>query len=344
MLWLPLSILFLASAAITGIARGLLVRRGLMDQPNARSSHAVPVPRGGGLSIVLVFLCGVAWEQARHAAPSGLAWALIGGGLAIAIIGFLDDHFSLPIWPRLSVHVLAAVWALWCQYKTYAAAGGMSGDWQAWIVRGITLVALVWLTNLFNFMDGIDGIAGVEAVCVSGFGAILMLHGGGTMLAEVSSMLAAASLGFLVWNWPPAKIFMGDVGSGFLGFSLGVLALFSEEKAPPAIWVWLILLAVFAVDSTATLLRRLFSRARWYEAHRSHAYQHAARIIGSHFRVTLAVTVLNVAWLFPLAWLACRYPSAAPVLSAIAIAPLLYVAIRFRAGREDVSDGEAAQN
>ena len=197
-------------------------------------------------------------------------------------------------------------------------------------------MGLVWLTNLFNFMDGIDGLAGMEAVCVSGLGALL-LRNALPGYAQVSWMLAAASLGFLVWNWPPAKIFLGDAGSGFLGFSLGVLAMFSSRAGTAFLWPWLILLAVFVVDSTVTLLRRVLSQARWYEAHRSHAYQHAARLWGSHAKVTLAAAAIDIAWLFPLAWCACRYPEAAPAFAAVAIAPLVYLAFRFHGGIEEPS-------
>ncbi len=327
-------VLFLASAVVTAGARVYLVRRGVMDRPNLRSSHAMPVPRGGGLSIVLVFLSAVAWLVAKHAAPADLGLALVGGGIAIGVVGFLDDRFRLAPWPRLVVHILAAGWAVWCLNAAHPVQLRDRGDFLAWIGLGGVLVGLVWLTNLFNFMDGIDGLAGMEAACVSGLGAILLLRNGSPDYAQVAGALAAASLGFLVWNWPPAKIFMGDVGSGFLGFTLGVLAIFSSKAHPELIWPWLILPAAFLVDATVTLLRRMFSRARWYEAHRSHAYQHAARAWGNHASVTLAIAGINIGWLFPLAWAAYRYPQAAPALAAVAFAPLVYLAFRFDGGRE----------
>lgn len=327
-------LLFLISALVTGGVRRYLVRHGVMDLPNARSSHAVPVPRGGGLGIVLVFLSAVVWFFQKQVVPARLAWALAGGGIAIGIVGFLDDHFRLPAWPRLIVHSLAAVWALWCLNAMRPSPFCNSGAHWGWVSRGIMLVALIWLTNLFNFMDGIDGLAGMEAVCVSGLGAFLLMRNGLPDIAQVCWMLAAASLGFLVWNWPPARIFMGDTGSGFLGFSLGVLALFSSKAGSSFLWPWLILLAAFIVDSTVTLLRRVFSRARWYEAHRNHAYQHAARAWGNHAKVTLAAAAINMGWLFPLAWGACRYPAAAPAFAGVAIVPLLYITFRFDAGLE----------
>ena len=325
---------FVISALITGGARWLLGRHGLMDLPNARSSHAVPVPRGGGVGIVVAFLSAVAWILARHVILTNLAWALIGGGLAIAIVGFLDDRFKLAAWPRIVVHCPAAAWAVWCLDATHPAHFSDSGDLWGWIRRCAAFAALVWLTNLFNFMDGIDGLAGMEAVSVSGLGAVLLLCHGLPSDAQLLFMLSAASLGFLVWNWPPAKVFMGDVGSGFIGFTLGTLALFSSKTSPKLIWPWLILLAAFVVDATVTLLRRMFLRARWYEAHRSHAYQHAAQASGSHAKVTLAFAAINVGWLFPLAWAASRYEQAAPIFTAVAVVPLVYMTFRFEGGRE----------
>ena len=165
----------------------------------------------------------------------------------------------------------------------------------------------------------------MEAVAVSGFAAFLMFRNGLHDDAQVSWMLAAASLGFLVWNWPPARIFMGDAGSGFLDSVWAFWRCSLRGRARHLIWPWLILLAAFIVDATVTLLRRMFSRARWYDAHRSHAYQHAAQAWGSHAKVTLAVAAINTGWLFPLAWAACRYPALAPVLAAFAIVPLVYL-------------------
>jgi Fuc2NAc and GlcNAc transferase len=337
-------LLFVASTLITAAVRLVLVRHGVMDRPNPRSSHAVPVPRGGGVAIVVVFLSAVVWMLLNHGIPSRLAWSLVGGGLVIAIVGFLDDRFGLPPWPRLAVHSIAAAWALWCFGSMQPSPFSSSDSLGSWAIRTAEFGGLVWLTNLFNFMDGIDGLAGMEAVCVSAFGGILLFRGGLPSYSQLSWLLAAASLGFLLWNWPPAKIFMGDVGSGFLGFTLGTLALFSSNSSPGLIWPWLILLAAFFVDSTVTLLRRMFLRARWYEAHRSHAYQHAAQAWASHTKVTLAVAAINIGWLFPLAWTALRFPQAAPALAAVAVVPLVYITLQFEAGREQPSSDVILQD
>ncbi len=331
---------FLASASLTALVRRYLLRRKVLDIPNGRSSHSLPTPRGGGLSIVVVFLGIVLRFAHRGAISASLGSALIWGGLAVAGVGFLDDHFPIPARVRLLVHFAAAGWALWkLNGMGPLHLGWIIWNW-GWVGQLVALVGLVWMINLYNFMDGIDGIAGVEAVCASGLGGLLLAWSGLGGLAECALVLAAASAGFLVWNWPPARIFMGDVGSGFLGFVFGVLAIASAKERPWMLWPWLILLSIFIVDSIVTLLRRLLTGARWYQAHCSHAYQHAARRWGSHSKVTLTIAAVNVAWLFPLAYGACVWPAAAPLFAVVALAPLVYTAFRYDAG-QDTSATEA---
>jgi Fuc2NAc and GlcNAc transferase len=331
---------FLASASLTALVRRYLLRRKVLDIPNGRSSHSLPTPRGGGLSIVVVFLGIVLWFAHRGDISASLGSALIWGGLAVAGVGFLDDHFPVPPRVRLLVHFAAAGWALWkLNGMGPLHLGSIIWDW-GWVGQLLALVSLVWMINLYNFMDGIDGIAGVEAVCASGLGGLVLAWSGLAGLAEAALVLAGASAGFLAWNWPPAKIFMGDVGSGFLGFVFGVLAIASAKERPWMLWPWLILLSIFIVDSIVTLLRRLLTGARWYQAHCSHAYQHAARRWGSHSKVTLTIAAVNVAWLFPLAYGACVWPAAAPLFAVVALAPLVYTAFRYDAGH-DTSATEA---
>jgi Fuc2NAc and GlcNAc transferase len=326
-------IAFVASALLTALVRRSLLRQKVLDIPNWRSSHTEAVPRGGGVSIVVVFLLAVLWLAQGSVISFGLGSALVGGGLLIATAGLFDDYFGLSARLRILIHFGAAAWALWnLNGMPPLYLGWATWDW-GWIGQLIALVGLVWMVNLYNFMDGIDGIAGVEAVCASGLGGLLLAWAGLRGLAEAAEALMGASAGFLVWNWPPAKIFMGDVGSGFLGFVFGVLAIASARDRPWLLWPWLILLSVFIVDSTLTLLRRLVTGARWYAAHRSHAYQHAARHWGSHLKVMLTVAAVDGIWLFPLALGACVWPVAGPPFAAVALAPLVYMALGYRAGR-----------
>ncbi len=307
----------------------------LLDLPNDRSSHIQPTPRGGGLAIVVCFgvtLAGLFWGGLL---PQPLALALA-GLVPLSVIGFVDDHGHVPARWRFLVQAVAVIWALiWIGGMERIEVAG-SAYTIGWMGDFLAALFMLWMLNLFNFMDGIDGIAGVETVTVSLSAMVLMSFSIGTSLpaeAYVALVLAAATSGFLVWNWPPAKIFMGDVGSGVLGFTLALLALWSAQHHALSLTVWLILAAVFLVDATLTLMIRIRQGERWYEAHRSHAYQHAARRWSSHRKVTLSVLAINLVWLLPLAWLAMRHPGGELWLLLIAILPLFFSACRLGAGR-----------
>ncbi|GAB4356519.1 MAG: glycosyltransferase family 4 protein [Methylohalobius crimeensis] len=322
--------------------RRLLLWRGrecLLDRPNLRSSHTVPTPRGGGVGIVGAFGLVSLGLWAVGGVPGWAAMAVVGAGLGVAAIGFWDDLGHVPIGWRLVVHAGAAVWGLvWVTAGrgwTLAEGGwATTGDcpYAMWVAAGLMLV---WLINLYNFMDGIDGLAAVEAITVaSGAAGILFLEQRGDLGLWLLG-LAAATGGFLVWNFPPAKIFLGDVGSGFLGCVLGMLALVTVAGGAMTVGSWGILLAVFITDASVTLLRRMVAGERWWQAHRSHAYQHLARRFG-HLPVTLAVGALNLFWLLPWAWVASVYPDRAIGGTVIAYLPLLGIAWRAGAG---VSEG-----
>jgi Fuc2NAc and GlcNAc transferase len=324
------------SAVLTGLVRRYALRTSLLDVPNARSSHVRPTPRGGGIAIVVVSLAAMAVLVLFDQLDRRFFYALSGGGAAIAWVGYLDDRGRIGIVWRFVVHVAAAIWAV-------AFLGGMTDiNWQGTTVTlgmlgpMLAVLGIVWSLNLFNFMDGIDGIAASQAVFMAGVGALLAhLAGLTTSIPAAGWTIAAASFGFLLWNWPPARVFMGDVGSGFLGFVLAVLALGATRESAVMLPVWLILGAVFIVDATFTLCRRLARRERFYEAHRSHAYQWLSRRWSSHLRVTAACATLNVLWLGPLAWICMRFPAYAGWCLLGAWAPLIAVAVAAGAGRRE---------
>lgn len=327
----------LVSAASTAVVRRLAVSLNVLDIPNERSSHKIATPRGGGVAVVLTASVGflaLAWVGGLRIE---LLLALLVGGLSVAVAGLVDDRHPLRPSSRLAVHAIAAIWSVFWVGGVHAL---LIGSHLVLLDRVGTLLAvlgIVWTLNLFNFMDGIDGIAGSQAVFVACGGAVLTLIGGGPAeIAGAGFVFASACLGFLFWNWPPARIFMGDVGSGYMGYVLGVLALGAVRSDPSALWVWLILGAVFFVDATVTLVRRLLRGERIYEAHRSHAYQWLARRWGSHKRVTTAVLVLNVVWLFPGALFATLYPNRAMWISAVALVPVIVMAIASGAGRREI--------
>ncbi|MBX9914733.1 MAG: glycosyltransferase family 4 protein [Pseudomonadaceae bacterium] len=328
------------ACVLTGALRQYALSRRLMDIPNARSSHSVPTPRGGGVAIVLSFLSALPLLANAGLISWPLTWALLGAGSGVAMLGFLDDHGHIAARWRLLGHFAAAIWALyWLGGLSPLTAFGFALD-LGWVGHALAAVYLVWLLNLYNFMDGIDGIASVETLCVCAGGAFIYALLGGVSVSLASDyavplLLAAATLGFLFWNFPLARIFMGDAGSGFLGITLGVLSLQAAWVAPHLFWSWLILLGVFIVDATFTLLRRLLRGDKVYEAHRSHAYQYASRQFGRHLPVTLAVLVINVCWLLPLALVVALGWVDGLVALLVAYAPLLWLAVRFRAGERE---------
>lgn len=312
--------------------------RKLLDLPNERSSHARPVPRGGGVAIVLAFLAGVLPLWWQGSMPAALMATLLAGGALVAGVGFWDDHVDLPARTRFALHVAAAVLAVALlgpvRQLPLGAATWFAPAWLAWPV---SVVAVVWLLNLYNFMDGIDGIAAGEAVSVS-LAALSIGVVAGVELPGLA-LLAAAAAGFLMLNWPPARIFMGDAGSGFLGYVLAVYLLFSANVDARFVWVWIILLGVFWVDATVTLVRRMAGGERWYAAHRSHAYQHAAQRLGRHLPVTLAVIAINLFVLLPLAAAAALRPEHAYIGAAAAVAVLVALAVALGAGRRTMTSG-----
>lgn len=332
-LLLSLSVLGLAAACLlTGLFRRYALKADLLDHPNNRSSHVVPTPRGGGVAFVLVFLVLLVVVGTWDASLRKLAISLGGGGLIVALVGFFDDRSHVSARVRLSVHLSAGAWVLlWMGPIPPVPMFGVMVN----LGFGATLLCFFfvgWMINLFNFMDGIDGIASVEAITVALGGAWLWWlagEGGGWMLGCV---FAACVAGFLVWNWPPARIFMGDAGSGFLGFNVAALAIWSSQAASHLFWAWFVLIGCFWVDATTTIVRRVARGSRWDQAHRTHAYQHAARAAGRHLPVTLAVATINVCWLLPLATLVALRHIDGLLAVVIAHAPLIWLSRRFNAG------------
>ena len=312
----------------------------VLDIPNQRSSHSVPTPRGGGLAIVIGFLIALTVLTIMVSLPMNSTLAM-GAGSLVAAIGWLDDHDHVPARWRFMTHLLVASLAL-------ILLKGLPLIWipapfDGWLNRHLLnlywlgyplgVLFLVWCLNLFNFMDGTDGIAASEALFVAlALGGFLYPIDSG--LSAVCFSLAAASLGFLCWNWPRAKIFMGDVGSGFLGLLLGILMLMAAQQAAVLLYCGLILFGLFLVDATYTLSVRFSTGQKWYDAHCSHTYQRAAKRFG-HLAVLLASWGINLCWLLPIAYWVFLHPSHALAGLLVAYSPLLALAHAFKAGQID---------
>jgi len=280
--------LVLSCLCVAGLRRWADER--MLDIPNVRSLHTWPIPRGGGLGIVIVVLIGT-WGLFYFRILSTpfreIAALSLGGGL-VALVGWLDDIHNVPSRVRLIVHAVSSIIILMAIGHLNAVTVPVIGDIRLYSI-GIpfTLIWIIGLTNAYNFMDGIDGIAGGQAV-VAGLGwTIIGLIGGQSFVGLMGVLLAASSLGFLFHNWPPARIFMGDVGSAFIGFTLAVLPIIAVQRNPRFMFAGILLVWPFIFDTSFTLVRRLIKKENVFEAHRSHIYQRLVIAGYSHRFVTL---------------------------------------------------------
>ncbi|MBO1111439.1 MraY family glycosyltransferase [Bordetella petrii] len=329
-----LAVLLCAVAALSAFGTWKMIgwahRRNILDTPNHRSSHTQPTARGGGVALVAAFYAGAAAAWAAGLIEPRTV-ALLGCGLPIAIVGYIDDARSLSARTRLVVHVAAAAAALYVLWPLPALA--VAGQaLPAPLRAALMLFGLVWLTNLYNFMDGIDGIAGGQALAAG-----LLWGWLAPGAAGVPALLfAAAAIGFLLYNAPPARIFMGDAGSGFCGFVAGLLVLHQAQVTGTSPLLWLIPLSLFFCDATVTLVTRVLRRQRASQAHRSHAYQRLARRAGRHWPVSAGYFATTLVLLGALFLWAGQQPAerAGWAFLAGALVPAL-LAAWLGAGRED---------
>ncbi|MEZ0470004.1 MraY family glycosyltransferase [Luteimonas salinilitoris] len=274
----------------TWAARRYALHRKLLDEPGERRSHAIATPRGGGIAIVASLLAALALLALRYPGQRTLLLVAGGGVLLVAAIGWIDDHRPLSPWLRLVVHAVAAA---------MLATAVLQSDGGA-LLAAIGFAAALVLVNVWNFMDGIDGLAASQAaIAALGYALLAHLDGTGGAVVWLAFSLAVACLGFLPFNFPRARIFLGDVGSGALGYGLAcvcVLAMAGGEEDAPGRWPLLALpLSAFLVDATLTLGSRMLRGEPWWRAHVQHAYQRWSRRIGRHPPVTIAYA----------AWSAC---------------------------------------
>ena len=322
----------LFSILATGMLRQYSIRHSLLDIPNERSSHSTPTPRGGGLAIVLPVLTCTVLLYYLGLLPVSIVVAFVGGGILVSLTGWLDDHYDIPeIWKAIC-YVTAATWAVYWLDGMAALKIGDAVITLNFAGGILAILACAWLINLYNFMDGTDALAALQAICTGAFSGFLLMTMGRQDLAIICFVITTASIGFLYWNWPPAKIFMGDVGSCFIGFSFGVLAISGEKGGVLPALVWFILLSVFICDATLTLFLRILKKEKWYSAHRSHAYQRLVQMGASHAHLAVCVLLINVIFLWPIAYIAWRWQQfSLPVLAlTVLIMCLLWGIIQWR--------------
>ncbi len=293
----------LIAAAFVAVAVCILVRilipvlsrRGVMDRPNARSSHTVPTPRGGGIAMMAVLLPALFGRMIWAEMPVMQVVAVVGGAAVLALVSLVDDVLGLGAASRFGAQVIV----IGSIIASVLIGIGGAAPWFSLLVL-LALPAWIWFVNLYNFMDGIDGITAVETLVI-GLGLAFLTYDTGQAgrLFMPAVFVSAAALGFLIWNWHPAKIFMGDVGSVPLGFILGWMLL---RLAESGLWAAaLILSSYYLTDATLTLLRRILRGEKFWRAHKEHFYQRAVQAGRSHSQVSLAVALAGVL-LIALAW------------------------------------------
>lgn len=319
---------------------------GLVHQPNNRSSHTKITPHGGGIGIVVSTTLFTLWLLWERDVDYLAYWAAIGLALVVSVKGLVDDIRTLSASLRLVIQFSASA-ALLATLYTLPVNGLEPLDGvPLWLSFGLVLFAGVWWLNLFNFMDGIDGIAAAQAIFMLGgaAGLIALQHPDVAQTTVWIWMvcLAAATGGFLVHNWAPAKIFMGDTGSMFLAFMILFLALLTISLKWMNYASWAILGAVFISDASVTLFKRMLAGQKLSEAHRSHAYQRLSRYWQSHTKATLLVTGINLLWLLPLAWLSIAYSQQSHFWLVLAYLPIIIGVWAMGAGEPDNSGGSIA--
>jgi UDP-N-acetylmuramyl pentapeptide phosphotransferase/UDP-N-acetylglucosamine-1-phosphate transferase len=306
--WLaPLTALLVAAA----LCRRFLERGSrfhLLDHPNERSLHGTPVPRSGGVAMLGGMVAGGLLLLWFAPAMGGPPWLVIAAAALLAAVGLVDDVRDLSPLPRLLVHLLAGGAVVWAGLAPGSLAWP-GGGWPLpeWVAAALTLPLVVWMVNLYNFMDGMDGLAG--GMALFGFSTLGVLGGvlDGSGFMAVNFVIAGAAAGFLYWNLPPARIFMGDTGSSLLGFLVAVMGLWGELGGWVPLWATLLLFSPFLVDATYTLMRRMARGECWWRPHRRHLYQRLVQAGWGHRRTLLAayglMTALALSTLGAVLWL-----------------------------------------
>lgn len=284
----PLVLLVLGSQAMASLVRYWAAARRVLDIPNARSSHSVPVPRGGGIAIVTMTLAALFLTHGLALLSLHTVILVAACSATIAVAGLVDDIRSLGMATRLFIHAAVSV-------VVVEATGGfqraeLPGGAIVHLSIAAVPISILWvigLINAYNFMDGIDGIAGLQAI-VAGLGWAVIGGWEKNAIVMISGFtLAATSAGFLTQNWPPARLFMGDVGSGFVGFLLAALPLLSTSSQEKSLVAGILLVWPFLFDAILTFLRRLRAGENVFMAHRSHLYQRLVITGASHQKVSL---------------------------------------------------------
>ena len=320
-------VLFLISVIGTLGYKKISVINQVLARPNHRTLHKYSIPIGGGIVFSILSILSIFFVWWKYLLSEELLWVLGAGGLFSSLFGFLDDIIDIKASIKFVVQVLLSCWTVYW-LDVYEL---LLFEWlPAYFSIPLVIFLLVWMINGYNFMDGVDGMAASGAIFVSLTIALVMfLTVCNAEIIYVFIFLATTVSGFIIFNWPPASIFMGDSGSAFLGYIFGSLILFTVMSGDISIWTWLIVFGYFFADTTVTQIMRLILVKKWYLPHRSHAYQNLARISGSHLKVTGGVVLYNVVWILPLTIWSVMKPEMALFAVVLAIAPSLVFAFKY---------------
>lgn len=323
---------FLISLVFVGIWQYILRSANILDKPNYRSSHVTPTPRAGGVGIFISYFLAVGIYFAVTGDQLADEFYLFAGCSLIFFTGLWDDFYPASRRVRFLAQIIAAALIL---FWLVPVLDRWLSSWELhWIliglIAGVLLIGLVWSINLYNFMDGIDGIAGMETVFIASSVAILLIFKEADELKLVYLLiLVFSTLGFLWWNYPKAKVFLGDSGSGFLGLLVASLSYWAYFSETIGLLTLLTLGSLFWLDASLTIGKRLIQKEKIWEAHREHGYQILSRQWNSHSLVTFTYGVVNTFLVFPVAYIIEYNPKVGVVLflSLVSILTFLYFKI-----------------
>jgi Fuc2NAc and GlcNAc transferase len=320
------TVLFL-SIGFLFLYKKIAIHYNILANPNYRTLHESPTPKGGGLIFSLLFVFSVLILWGFNELSNQLFYVLGFGGLIATLFGFIDDIKNTRAKTKLIIQLFLGIWTIyWLNFSELLLL-----DWMPdFVIIPFILFFMVWTMNAYNFMDGIDGMAASGAIFISStLASVLLLTGGSVEFIGIFILIAFTVSGFMVFNWPPATIFMGDSGSVFLGYIFGSLLLFTVFNNDISVWSWLTVSGYFFSDTTVTQIMRVILVRKWYLPHRSHAYQNLARITNSHLKITGGVTMYNLIWVLPLTLWSSLQPEMGFIAATLSITPALVVVYKY---------------
>jgi Fuc2NAc and GlcNAc transferase len=324
---LALFLILMLSACLTALYKSFAIKKEIISNPNNRSLHKHFKPSGGGIvfSLICVFFVSILGFYEVIDFEMLMVFGL--GAFSASLFGFIDDIYDIKPLTKLIIQIALSIWViLWFDISELKILSWL----PIWASIALCCFLLVWMMNLYNFMDGIDGMAasGTVFTCFALIVSLILTSGFSTLII-ILLILLFSTLGFLIHNWPPASIFMGDSGSIFLGYFFGSLIIISLISGEISFWTWLIVFSCFFGDTNVTIIMRLILSKKWYKPHRSHGYQNLARILDNHKKVTIGVQVYNIFYILPLTVFSVTIPMWAEFFSILAIVPVIILSIYF---------------